>query len=298
MSRLYIEAVTVCAKAKGYERSYADIAAYTFPQMKRQVDRLLVVTSPDDVETKDLCHRLNIELLETDDFSRDGDAFNKGRGIERGLAMLAHDEWLLHIDADIYLPDDFRESLLDADLDPRTIYGADRVCLVGWEAFDKWRQRGTSRQFHCFQHTYGVPLGARWVEIRYGYVPIGFFQLWHESAAGRKGIRTRRYPEWHANAARADVKFALQWDRKHRQLLPEVIVGHIEPHTSAMGANWEGRTTRPFGPPSAPAGPPAKPAPQPATAPTNSLLIMPASPRQPGNPQAQGGDVPPGLCAS
>lgn len=246
---LHIEAITVCALGRDADRSYADIAQYTLPALRRQVDRLLVITNPRDEATKDLCHRLNCETLETDDFTRGGDEFNKGRAIERGLALLAHDAWILHVDSDIYLPDDFRESLRDADLDTKCMYGADRVMLVGWDAFDKWRHRGSSRQWHCFQSTHGEKIGSRWIDVRYGYVPIGYFQLWHESAAGRKGIRTRRYPEWHANAARADVKFSLQWDRKHRVLLPEVLVGHLEAENAPMGANWKGRKTKPFGPP-------------------------------------------------
>lgn len=237
-----IEAVTVCV-------DYSDIACYTLPAMRRQVDRLLVVTSPRDTRTIQLCHKLNLEILDTEDFYRAGDAFNKGRAIEHGLALLAHDDWLLHVDSDIYLPDDFRESLETAHLNARCIYGADRVMLQGWNSFERWRNRGSSRQYHCFQSTHNEQIGSRWVDIRYGYVPIGFFQLWHQSAAGSHGIRTRRYPERHATAARADVKFALQWDRKHRVLLPEVIVGHIEKEPSEMGANWNGRRTAQFGGP-------------------------------------------------
>jgi hypothetical protein len=177
--------------------------------------------------------------------SKNGDKFNKGKAIERGLGMLAHDDFVLHLDADIALPLDFRESLLDADLDTECIYGADRHVLkhgVDWMA---WKRRGSTRAFHCFQRAFIEPVSARWVDIRYGYVPIGYFQLWHQSADIRKGIRTRRYPEWHSNAARADVKFALQWDRRRRQLLPEVIVGHLE-DGGPMGANWNGRTTPQF----------------------------------------------------
>ena len=241
MSSIYIEAVTVCV-------DYADIARYTLPALRRQVDRLVVVTTPKDSATHELCHKLNLETLETDDFTRDGHSFNKGRAVERGLALLAHDGWVLHVDSDIYLPDDLRESLNDAHLNEDAIYGCDRVNLMGYDAFTKWRDRGSSRQWHVYQSTHGEQIGARWVDARFGYVPIGFFQLWHQSAAGRNGIRTRRYPEWHSDAARADVKFALQWDRKHRVLLPEVIVGHLESQPAPTGANWKGRKTIPFGP--------------------------------------------------
>ena len=60
----------------------------------------------------------------------------------------------------------------------------------------------------------GYTVGDRWADVRYGYVPIGFFQLWNQAADHRHGIRLRRYPDNHQTAARADVKFALQWDRR------------------------------------------------------------------------------------
>lgn len=238
-----IEAVTVCV-------DYADYLNETAQWNRGLLDRLLVITRRGDDATLDVCHRLNLECIQTDDFYRNGNGngkeFNKGRAIERGLGMLAHDDWVLHIDSDIALPLDFRDSLLDADLDKECIYGVDRHLLKSVDDWLKWKARGSTRGYHCYQRTLVETIGARWVDIRYGYVPIGYFQLWHQSADIRKGIRTRRYPEWHSDAARADVKFALQWDRRRRQLLPEIIVGHLE-NGGKMGANWKGRTTPKFG---------------------------------------------------
>lgn len=249
MRRMIIEAVTVCAKGRGKDRSYADIFAETLPINRAIVDRLLVVTDPTDVQTLDLCHQHNCEAIVTEEHWRDGDDFNKGRIVERGLALLEHADWLLHLDSDIALPSDFRESLDDADLDPRVIYGADRLMVVGADQWDRLRSRGSSsRAWHCYQSTLGLPVGARWTDVRFGYVPIGYFQLWHRSADHRKGIRLRRYPDKHQDAARADVQFALQWDRRHRQLIPELYVAHLESEPSATGTNWKGRRTRPFRP--------------------------------------------------
>ena len=62
------------------------------------------------------------------------------------------------------------------------------------------------------------------------------------------GYHQRIYPIAHADAAHSDVQFALQWDRRFRQILPEVIVLHLDSGDSAMGANWSGRTTPRFGP--------------------------------------------------
>jgi uncharacterized protein YukE len=42
--------------------------------------------------------------------------------------------------------------------------------------------------------------------------------------------------------------FAMQWTRDRRHLIPEIIATHLESERAAMGANWNGRTTRAFGP--------------------------------------------------
>jgi len=244
---MHLEACTVCV-------GYGDFLAETAAQNRGLLDRWIIITDRKDDETADVCHRLNLECIRTDDFYRHGDSFNKGRAIERGLAMLSHNDWLLHVDADIALPTDFRESLLDGDLDEECIYGADRHMLIGWDQWQDWKLKGSSRAWHCYQQSHKWPIGARWVDLRYGYVPIGFFQLWHNSTDIRKGIRLRRYPDCHSDAARADVKFALQWDRRRRQVLPEVIVAHLESQSSPVGTNWKGRKSPRFGPPGGPGG--------------------------------------------
>jgi hypothetical protein len=51
-----------------------------------------------------------------------------------------------------------------------------------------------------------------------------------------------------SDAARTDVQFALQWDRERRAIVPELVCLHLESEDAGVGANWSGRTTRPFGP--------------------------------------------------
>jgi len=242
---MYLEAVTVCV-------GYADFLAETVRVNRPHFDHLIVVTTPDDHETLDLCKANNLEAVVTRDFYRDNDPFNKGRAIERALAMISHRDWVLHLDADIALPVDFRDSLRDLHLHTDCIYGVDRILVRNWEQWQDMKRRGVLRRaWHCGVYTggqHGLLIGDRWADIRFGYVPIGFFQLWHGSATHRDGVVMRRYPDCHSDAARADVKFALQWDRCHRILIPEILVAHLESEKSKLGANWKGRTTAPFGP--------------------------------------------------
>jgi hypothetical protein len=66
----------------------------------------------------------------------------------------------------------------------------------------------------------------------------------------------------HSDAARTDVQYSMLWDRGRRALVPELVVLHLESEDAATGANWSGRTTRPFG---RPAGLPATTCPLPCS---------------------------------
>jgi hypothetical protein len=238
------EAITVCV-------GYADFLRETLPVNRPLVDDLIVVTSPDDAATLELCRRCSIRCIVSEEHRRGG-PFNKARLIQRALDQVGAKDWLLHLDADIVLPRQFRELVQWAHLDERCIYGADRCNLVGWPAWHKLKSERGAWDNHsyenCVQFAAETPVGHRWVSKLHGYVPIGFFQLFHGSAIVRQGSHLRHYPYHHGDAARTDVQFALQWDRRHRVLLPEVIVLHLESEAAALGANWSGRTTKPFAP--------------------------------------------------
>jgi hypothetical protein len=243
-----IEAVTVCV-------GYADFLRETIPYNLPHLDRWLIVTDGRDVGTREVCRQHNLEFLATDDFYRGSARFDKARGIDRGMQLLAHDDWVLHLDSDIVLPPHTRHTLRTAQLDPLNIYGADRVMVKDWDRWQRLKASGFlerhSRSHHfnvCFPG--GFDIGARWADLHHGYVPIGFFQLFHRDATMYRGIRTRRYPNHgHSDAARTDVQFALQWDRDRRAIVPELVVLHLESEAAETGANWSGRTTRPFGQP-------------------------------------------------
>jgi len=240
-----VEAVTVCV-------GYGDLLAVTARENQHLVDDLVVVTSPDDRETRDVCHRLCIRHVLSEDHRRGG-PFNKARMIQRGLDQLGAKDWVLHLDSDVILPRQFKALLGLAHLDERCIYGADRCNLTGFEAWRKLKtEKGAwdNHRYHSSIHFEpDAPVGTRWASPFHGYVPIGFFQLFHGSQLTADGHHVRHYPYEHGDAARTDVQFALQWDRRFRQLLPEVVALHLESEASPLGANWAGRKTRRFGPP-------------------------------------------------
>lgn len=238
-----IEAVSVCV-------GYADFLQAIAPYNRPLLDRWIVVTTPDDEETRSVCRTHSIECLTTEEHTRDG-PFSKGRLIDRGFALLGGHGWMLHLDADIALPHDMHQVLEDAHLHEECIHGCDRFNVMGWDAWQRVRAAG----LWCRQGPWMVEMnrpdctvGARVANLGHGYSPIGFFSLWHGDAATWRSFPTRRYPTHHGTAARTDVQHSLQWDRRRRIHIPELVVWHLESEPCPMGANWKGRKTQRFGP--------------------------------------------------
>ena len=235
-----LECVTVCV-------NYSDFLRETLPYNQRHFDRFVVVTTFDDVQTRDLCQHLGVECLTTDLMTKSG-GFSKARGIDYGLANLRGDGWVVHLDADIWLPPQTRHLMSHTDLDKTYIYGIDRTNCVGYENWRKFIESEPHSPAHhqhirdCLIIPPPFPMGSR-ISVRHygGYIPIGFFQLWHQ------GRSKRRYPIDHGGAERTDVLHSLQWPASQRKILPELIAVHLESEPSRMGANWNGRTSMPFG---------------------------------------------------
>jgi hypothetical protein len=240
-----IEAITVCY-------NYGDIFKEVVAHNRRVLDRYIVVTHPNDQETRTVCCRNSVESILSDEFDRDG-PFSKARAINTGMRQLTGDGWLLHMDADICLPLDFRQCLEDAYLQIGNLYGCMRLCVPGKQAWNQCQTQGLYSRFNGWLTEYrdrpkgcyvgGVPAG-----IGSGYSPIGFFQLWHGSETLAWGDSKKWYPHKHGNAARTDTQFATLWPRRHRVMIPELLVFHLE-HENAkdgMGHNWNGRTTPRF----------------------------------------------------
>jgi len=230
-----LEAVIVCA-------GYSDFLAETLPHNKQMFDKLVVVTEYEDKATRKLCEFHHVECIPTDALESRKGKFRKGAGINAGLEALAMDGWVVHLDADIWLPPQFRVIVSDLPLCPERLYGIDRFLVNDYAAWRKFLE--TPRLQHedkGWLHLNAWPLGTR-VIASDGYIPIGFFQMWNPSTSG-----IRRYPEGHTNAGREDGLFAQQWPRARRELLAEIVGYHLESEVAPMGANWQGRKTKPFG---------------------------------------------------
>jgi len=189
-----LEAVTVSV-------GYGDFLAETAKHNAHIFDRWLIITTEKDIETREVCRRFSLPTLLTEDGTLHGD-FSKGRLIERGMQHLCSDGWRVHMDADIALPARTRQMLEAAQLQKQKVYGVDRVMC---RSYEDWLKLVASGYLQHGQHDFhnrlrwpeGCQPGARWVDFTFGYVPIGFFQMWHSESDLWRGARIRPYPSRH-----------------------------------------------------------------------------------------------------
>lgn len=232
-----LEAVIVCDH-------YADFLQQTLPHNKFLFNKIVVVTSYEDKATRRICEYNHVECIPTDVLEARKGKFCKGSGINVGLEALSMKDWVVHLDADIYLPPQTKLLLELASLDPNNIYGIDRFIVKGFPAWQEFIER--PRLLHedeTWVHmNSGFPVGTRVMHRHQGgWMPIGFFQMWNPIASG-----IDRYPEGHTDAGREDTLFAGLWPRSKRAFIPEVVGYHLESDDAGKASNWSGRTTAPF----------------------------------------------------
>jgi glycosyltransferase involved in cell wall biosynthesis len=230
---LRLEAVTTCV---GFDDLLDHAITRNFPHL----DTLIVVTTHQDRATQAVARKHGAICVQTDLFGKNGRCFNKGAAINAGLDYFQYHGWRLHLDADIILPDNFRRLLFNhTHLEEDCIYGCDRmdVVLGGRSVRDI--------PFDLPQHTRGCLLGPqhgtfshRYVHTLRGYVPIGYFQLWHARAQ-------KPYPYSLGTAQHDDVMFGALWPHSRRRLLPSAVCYHICARPPRIGENWEGKRAQP-----------------------------------------------------
>lgn len=113
-----INGMTVCV-------DYAEYLAHTVERWKRTLRTLIVVTSPVDSATKQVCDDHGISYVETDAFYRNGAHFNKGLAMEEALQYMNWQDWILFFDADILPDPNWKQHIGQAD--PSRLNGARRL---------------------------------------------------------------------------------------------------------------------------------------------------------------------------
>lgn len=218
-----IEAVVVCVE-------YADFLALTLPRMLACFDEVAVVSVADDHETTALCEGLGARLVQSTRRNFMGLKFNLPALINDGFAALSAEEWLVKIDADIYLPPGFAEVMRATMGDPEVLYGAQRYFA---------EDRATLSRF--------VGDGD-WSALEPPYEPsdaaLGFFQGFHAKTPRLAGRPTRYEEQRYVGPSQTnDRLFRAAFADRGVTILPAPVV-HLG--IDAIGTNWRGRTSPRF----------------------------------------------------
>jgi hypothetical protein len=199
------------------------------------LDTMIVVTSHTDQKTRLCCQKHGAVCVQTDLFEKNGRSFNKGAAINSGFDYFQYFGWRIHMDSDIVLPDNFRRVLFNhTHLNKSHIYGCDRLDVVGKKNIKKFLRSSEPQVGSWKVGSDHGRLSGRYMDPLRGYVPIGFFQLWHESCQ-------KPYPHSLGTAAHDDVMFASLWPRSCRSHLPTVIAYHLCGSEPKIGENWDGK---------------------------------------------------------
>jgi len=155
-----IEAITVCIDfSEWLEKCISN---------KDKLDRWIIVTHLSDGKTIKFCKQHNLECVLSNRVFEGNAYFAKGKAINDALEVADKTNWLMSLDADILLPNDFRSTLNEEITSQDTLYGSYRYDATG----DKMQQD----------------------EFNGSTIPYGFFQLWHSSVktkyveVSKKGI--------------------------------------------------------------------------------------------------------------
>jgi len=144
--------------------NYSDFLSITLPRNKKLVDNVIVVTSMDDKNTEDICEENHVTYIKTNVFYLDGAVFNRGAALNQAKDLLLFNDWVLFLDADIVLPENFLRLLDLENLNPYKFYGVGRYYIETIEDLELYNNE--QKQLKDFELN----------ECLWGY---GYFQLFN-----------------------------------------------------------------------------------------------------------------------
>ena len=135
VKKLLLEAVTVCV-------NYADFLEETIPYNLPQIDLWTIVTTPEDTQTQNVCTRYGLRCLKTDCFYRDVDPpanQQESRHQLRAWPITRIPAGCSTSTATSCCRRSSGRMIENAELDPASLYGIDRVDCLGSDAWDAFR---------------------------------------------------------------------------------------------------------------------------------------------------------------
>lgn len=204
--------------------NYSDFLVLTLKENIKYGFPITVITSERDKLTQKLCEEFEVNCVVTEAFYEDGAVFNKGKAINVGINSLDNPEWILHLDADIILLDDFRDIILNKSLSINKMYSATRYMCYTYDKFDNY-QKGLIK-INQMDAVHTCP-------------PVGYFQLFNYNHSNLKN-KSKIYPEVSKDASWSDLLFADMFPEK------ECLKNIRTIHLGYDGRNWKGRKTERF----------------------------------------------------
>ena len=131
-----IECLSVCV-------DFSDFLEISLPINKQFFDYLLIVTSTEDKQTKQICVKNKIDYIETNLFYKNNAIFNKGLALSSGFKYLKHKDWVVLMDCDCVLPFNFRQKFPIEKLNQELLYGTGRrFCWTykDWLDLQRWEK--------------------------------------------------------------------------------------------------------------------------------------------------------------
>lgn len=217
---MVLKSITVCV-------DYSDYLSISLPVNKKFIDEMLVITHEKDIATKKVCDDNGVEYIETDKMYEDGATFNKGKAMNVGLEKIKDSDWIVNIDADIVLPNDFKDVISSNPLKEDCLYSAERsICFSKfiWHLFSNGNMNPSS-----FVYFKDKKMGL-----------IGYLFIYNANYLKKIG-QPLKISESYDACNGWDFSFREFWPVSNRKLLPMYAA-----HLGDVGKNWNGRVTRPF----------------------------------------------------
>ncbi len=189
---------------------YSDYLIETLPHTAKVFDVIYVVTTEEDAETREVCRGFadKVCVLLTDSLHKDAAAFNFAamrHESQRVIHEKHPDSWVVMLDADILIPETFRESMNEIDMSNTDVmYSCPRNNYNTYEEFESGHA----------------------IEFPTSLIGCGYFQMYYD--------KTRYYPESSHDCSRCDETFK----RSFRSM--RVIPCPLS-HLGRGGVNWSGR---------------------------------------------------------
>lgn len=182
-----------------------DLLSITLPRNLPELDHVVIVTKPEDKETIDYCaqFRDKVSVVATNAFTWNNCTFNKGLAINYGFQALKCHSWVILMDTDCVLVNNFRNKFLESAKDTECIYGSRRFFIETRKDWDEFCNGDKTEKDYLLARGFGY----------------GFFTAFHYKSStfqrllqDNMGQKNFPYPFWYKVANEIDWVFVRNWD--------------------------------------------------------------------------------------